>query len=101
MEPDDVVIADIEGQTLDIFLHGPEFAHENGIVKAFTHTSIRPCTLLKMFYKKINSPNMPSFTCPLLSSVVVGDGQEVWQMLLSTAPRQRPSRLDITDKKHL
>ena len=49
MEPDDVVIADIAGQALDIFLHGPESAHKNGIVKTFTHTSIliHPCTLLK------------------------------------------------------
>ena len=40
MEPDDVVIADIGGQALDIFLHGPESAHKNGIAKTFTHTSI-------------------------------------------------------------
>ena len=48
VEPDDVVIADIGGQALDIFLHGPESAHKNGIVKTFTHTSIsiHPCTLL-------------------------------------------------------
>ena len=48
VESDDVVIADIVGQALDIFLHGPESAHKNGIVKTFTHTSIpiHPCTLL-------------------------------------------------------
>ena len=40
VEPDDVVIADIAGQALDIFLHGPESAHKNGIRKTFTHTSI-------------------------------------------------------------
>ena len=48
--PDDVVIADIGGQALDILLHGPESAHKNGIVKTFIHTSIpihTPCTLLK------------------------------------------------------
>ena len=47
--PDDVVIADVAGQALDIFLHGPESAQKNGIVKIFTHTSIpiHPCTLLK------------------------------------------------------
>ena len=48
--PDDVVIADIEGQALDILLHGPESAHKNGIVKTFIHTTIplhTPCTLLK------------------------------------------------------
>ena len=33
MVPDDVVIADIGDQALDIFLHGPESAHNNGIVK--------------------------------------------------------------------
>ena len=49
VEPDDVVIADIGGQALDIFLYGPESAHKNGIVKTFTHTSIpiHACTLLK------------------------------------------------------
>ena len=49
VEPDDVVIADIGGQALDIFLHGPESAQKNDIVKTFTHTSnpIHPCTLLK------------------------------------------------------
>ena len=40
VEPDDVVIADIAGQALDIVLHGPESAHKNDIVKTFTHTSI-------------------------------------------------------------
>ena len=40
MEPDDVIIADIAGQALDIVLHGPESAHKNDIVKTFTHTSI-------------------------------------------------------------
>ena len=69
MEPDDVVIADIGGQALDIFLHGPESAHKNDIVKTFTHTSslIHPCTLLKQTNRKtLNSPNTtPSLTCPL------------------------------------
>ena len=48
VEPDDVIIADIRGQALDIFLHGPESAHKNGVVKTFTHTSIpmHPCTLI-------------------------------------------------------
>ena len=36
VEPDDFIIADIAGQALDIFLHGPESAHKNGIVKTFT-----------------------------------------------------------------
>ena len=70
MEPDNVVIADIVGQALDIFLHGPESAHKNGIVKTFTHTSIliHSCTHLKeeKKLKMLNSPNMmPSFTGPL------------------------------------
>ena len=69
MESDDVVIADIVGQALDIFLHGPESAHKNGLVKTFTHTSIaiHPCTLLKQTKSKIlNLLNMIlSFTCAL------------------------------------
>ena len=49
VESDDVVIADIAGQALDIVLHGPESALKNGIVKTFTHTAIpiHPCTLKK------------------------------------------------------
>ena len=52
---DDVVIADIGGQALDILLHGPESAHKNSIVKTFIHTSIPKhilCTLLKKKKKK-------------------------------------------------
>ena len=100
MEPDDVIIADIGGQALDIFLHDPESAYKNGIVKAFTHTSIptHPCTLLKKREKKkskmLNSPNMMlTFSGPLLSSVVKSDAQEDWHLLLRTAPRLRPSCL--------
>ena len=69
MESDDVVIADIGGQALDIFLHGLESAHKNGIVKTFTHTCIpiHTCTLLKQTKRKIlNLLNMIlSFTCAL------------------------------------
>ena len=89
----DVVFADIAGQALDIFLHGPESARKNGIVKTFTHTSI-PIHATKPKSRTLNSPNRTlSFSCPLLSSVVVVDGQEAWQILLRTASRRRPSRL--------
>ena len=64
--PDDVVIADIAGQGIDIFLHVPESAHKNGILKTFTHRSIpvQPCTLLKQTKSKtLKSSNLtPSFT---------------------------------------
>ena len=95
MEPDDVVIADIEGQALDIFLHGPESAHKNGILKTFTHTSIpmQPRTL-----KKTNKKQLTKHDAFVeLSKVVVGDGQEAWQLLLSTAPRPRPPRTVLTE----
>ena len=70
---DDVVIADIGGQAPDIFLHGPETAHKNGILKTFTHTSIpiHPCTLLKQTKSKtFNSPKNDAFvhlspSCPM------------------------------------
>ena len=101
VEPDDVVIADIEGQALDIFLHGPESAHKNDIVKTFTHTSIpiHPCTLLKKKRKKkkrqtLNSPNMTlSLSCPL--PVQSGSGRPLGSLAdaLTTAQRPRPSRL--------
>ena len=76
MEPDDIVIADIGGQALDIFLHGPESAHKNGIVKTITDTyiAIQPCTLLKQTKSKIlNLRNMIlSFTCALPVQCCVG-----------------------------
>ena len=58
VEPDDVVIADIAGQALDIFLHGPESARKNGIVNTFIHTSIpiHPRTLLKERAKPSTHP---------------------------------------------
>ena len=87
MEPDDVVIADIGGQALDIFLHGPESAHKNGIVKTFTHTSIpiHPFVLLKETKSKIlNLLNMIlSFTCAL--PVQCGGGR--WPGSLADAPQ--------------
>ena len=100
VETDDVVIADIGGQALDIFLHGPESAHKNGILKTFTHTSIpvQPCTLLEKRKRKRKTKTSTHQTCLrllvlFLSSVLVGDGQEAWQMLLRTVPRRRLSRL--------
>ena len=59
MEPDDVVIADIAGQALDISLHGPESAHKNGVLKTFTHTSIpiQPFTLKKQTKKQNKKQN--------------------------------------------
>ena len=72
----DVVMVDTAGQALDIFLHGPESAHKNGILKTFTYTSIPilPCTLLKQTKSKtLNSPNMkPSLSCPLHVQCVGG-----------------------------
>ena len=71
MVPDHIVIADVAGQALDIFVHGPESAHnfrKNGIVKTFTHTSIpiHPCTLITQRAKPYNSLNVwPSFSSTL------------------------------------
>ena len=92
--PDDVVIADIGGQASDIFLHGPESARKNGIVKTFTHTSfsIHPCTLIKQRAKPSTHQTWRLHLVVLfLSNNVVGNGQEVWQMLLSTAPTTEAS----------
>ena len=105
VEPDDVVIADIGGQALDIFLHGPESAHKNGIVKTFTHTSIpiHPCILLKKKVKKEKKKTITKCSTHqtwcfhllvlFLSTVAVGDGQVAWQMLRMTAPHRWPSCL--------
>ena len=37
---DDVVMADIPGQALEILFHGPESTHKNGIVKTNIHLHI-------------------------------------------------------------
>ena len=90
VDPDDVVIADIAGQALDIFLHGPESAHQNGIRKTFTHTSIpiHPCTLLKKKRAKTTTAKCSTHQtwclCWLvlfLCSVLVADFQEAWHLL--------------------
>ena len=44
VEPDDVVIADIAGQTLDIFLHGPESAQEWHSEDIHSHIHSNPAT---------------------------------------------------------
>ena len=92
MEPDDVVIVDIADQALDIFLHGPESAHKNGILKTVTHTSIpiHPYTFLKQGAKpSTHQTRHLRLVVLLLSNVLVVDGQEAWKMLLSTDRRQR------------
>ena len=101
VEPDDVIIPDIAGQALDIFLHGPESAHKNGIVKTFTHTyiPIHPCTLLKKEKEKKEKRRRAKCSTHqtwcfgllvlFLSNVVVGDGKEALQILLSTAPTSK------------
>ena len=87
VEPDDVVIADIGGQAVDIILHGPESAHKNGIVKTFIHTSIpiHPCTLEKLKVKKQKRSTHQSWWLRLLvlflSNVSVGDGKETNHLL--------------------
>ena len=78
VEPDDVVIADIAGQALDIFLHDPESTHNNGIGNTNIHSHIHSHPAMhttKTNSKTLNSLNMsPSFL--FLSSVMVGDGLE-------------------------
>ena len=95
VEPDDVVIADIAGQALDIFLHGPESAHKDGILKTFSHTSIpiQPRTLLKnkkqnkkqtkQTNKQISTHQTWCLRCPL--PVHCGGGR--WPGSLAPAPQ--------------
>ena len=73
VQPDDVIIMDIAGQALDIFLHGPESTHKNSIVKTSyshihshipMHTPQRNEKTTKTS-KMLNSPNIiPLFTGP-------------------------------------
>ena len=93
----DVVMADIPGQALEIFLHGPESAHKNGIVKTNIHSHIHS-------YSPIHTPKrnkeqnheltkLDDLLVLFLSILVVVDGHEAWQILLRTVPRWKPSRL--------
>ena len=97
MEPDDVVIADIGGQALDIFLHGPESAHKNGIGNTNIHSHINshPATNTpKTKRKTLNSPNItPSFSCPL--PVQCGGGRRPGSLAgdPQDSSRLKPSRL--------
>ena len=103
VEPDDVMIADIRGYALDIFLHGPESVHKNGIVKTFTHTSHShpPMHTPKGKRNKTTRTKRSThrtwrfhFLVLLLSNVVVGDGQEARHLLLTTVQLWRPSFLE-------
>ena len=65
-------------------------------IKTFIHTSIpiHPGTLVKQRAKPSTHQTWRFRLVVLfLSSVLVGDGQEAWQMILRTDPRGRPSRL--------
>ena len=69
------------------FLHGPESALKNGIIKTFTRTAI---PMHKNNSKMLNSPNMmPSFTGPL---PVQCAGRRCSESL-APAPHRRPSHL--------
>ena len=87
---DDVVILDTGGQALDIFLHGPETAHKNGILKTFTHTSIPTITYPPMHTPKANKEQNTqltkenAFICPL---PVQCDGGR-WPGSLADVPSQ-------------
>jgi len=79
----DVVFADTGGHALDIFLHGPESAHKNGIVKTNIRSPsipIRPCTLLKNKQRPKSSIHETwrlRLLVLFLSNVVVGYDQEL------------------------
>ncbi len=96
--------------------------HKHSILKTFTHTSIpihtgkllinRNKQTKKQKTKKGRRQTTHSthqtwrlrFQVFFLSNVVVGDGQEAWQMLLRTVPGRKTSRQCFshsTDKKHL
>jgi len=65
--PDDVVIADIADQALDIFLHGPVCAQEWHPKDIHSHIHFHPLMHTpKTKSKTLNSPNMTlSFSCLL------------------------------------
>ena len=70
VEPDDVVIADIAGQALNIFLHGPVCAqecHSKDIHSHIhSHTPMQTPQKQNKSEKNLNSPNMtPAISCPL------------------------------------
>ena len=73
---EDIVIVDIADQALDIFLHGPESAHNNGIGKTFTHTSISIQSYVLLRQRPKHSTHQtwrPRLVVLFLSNVVVGD----------------------------
>ena len=135
--PDDVVMADIQNQARDIFIHGQvciEKWHRKDIhsyihshlpihsskKQIYSHPSMHtpqkekrkkktkqlfpkhPRTLLKTKTNKKQNKNAKRSTHEtwcfrllvlFLSTVLVGDGQKAWQMILGTAPLQKPFHL--------
>ena len=93
---DAVAIADIAGQALDIFLHGPESTHKNGILQTLTHTSIpiHPCTLPKQRAKPSVQQawrlRLVLLSCPMWWWSTVRKLGRCYSGLLQ---RRRPSRL--------
>ena len=81
------MIVDIAGQALDVFLHGPESAHKNSIVKtSYSHIhSHKPMQILKEMKKEktakcsTHQTYLPLLVL-LLSSVLVGNFQEAWHL---------------------
>ena len=72
VEPDDVVIADIAGQALDIFLHDPESALKNSILKK-AQTTTAKCSTHRTWCLRL--------LVLFLSSELLGDFQEAWHLL--------------------
>ena len=88
VEPDDVVIANIGGQALDIFLHRPDSASKNGILKANIHPYIQSHSPMRTLKQTKTKPSThqnttSSFTCPL--PVQCGAGR--WPGSLACAPQ--------------
>ena len=98
MEPDDVVIANNGGQALDIFLHRPDSASKNGILKANIHPYIQSHSPMRTLKQTKTKPSTHQtrrlrLLVLFLSNVVLGDDQEVRHVLRKAAPLRRSSDL--------
>ena len=102
VEPDDVMIAVIGGQALDIYLHGPVCAQEWHCKDIHSHIHSHPP--MHTPKRKRNKRTRTKYSTHrtwrfrllvvFLSYVVVGDGQEARHLLLRTVQLRRPSFLE-------
>ena len=101
VEPDESLSRTLEIRRYTFFSTVQSLRTKMAPVIGKTFIPIQPSTLLKQRAKPSTQQilRLPSVVL-FLSNMVVGDGQEAWQMLLRGAPRWRPALQWHSKDKH-